>query len=291
MTSPHLTVKEIWRYPVKSMQGERLPETVLTSGGIPLDRGWAVRDEATQTIVGAKKIAGLLNCSARYIESSNAGTVPHVVITLPDGSTVRSDDEKVHAALTNALGQDVTLWPLQPADNKEHYRTKNVPEDMEAELRAIFALEADEPLPDLGAFPPDILAELMEFATPVGTYFDAFPLDILTEASLRHLQTLTPDSNLDIRRFRPNIVVSDSGNTVALEEASWVGRSVSIGNASVEAVMECPRCIMTTRAQGDLPRDAAIMRAMVAHTAQNLSVYCNIGKPGRVAEGDSVALA
>jgi MOSC domain-containing protein len=291
MTSPHFTVKEIWRYPVKSMQGERLTETVLTSGGIPLDRGWAVRDEATQTIVGAKKIAGLLNCSARYIEGSNAGAVPHVEITLPNGNAIRSNDEKVHATLTNALGQDVTLWPLQPADNKEHYRTKNVPQDMEAELRSVFALEADEPLPDFSSFPPDVLAELMEFATPVGTYFDAFPLDILTEASLRHLQTLTPDSNLDIRRFRPNIVVGDHDDTVGLEEASWVGRSVTFGNATVDAVMECPRCIMTTRAQGDLPRDAAIMRAMVAHTAQNLSVYCNIGKAGRVAEGDSVSLA
>lgn len=291
MTSHHFTVKEIWRYPVKSMQGERLTETVLTSGGIPFDRGWAVRDEATQTIVGAKKIAGLLNCSARYIEGSNAGAVPHVEITLPDGGTIRSDDEKVHATLSKALGQQVTLWPLQPADNKEHYRTKQPPEDMEAELRAIFALETDEPLPDLGAFPPDILAELMEFATPVGTYFDAFPLDILTEASLRHLQTLTPDAELDVRRFRPNILVGDSDGAVGLEEASWVGRSVSIGAASVDAVMECPRCIMTTRAQGDLPRDASIMRAMVAHTAQNLSVYCNIGKAGRVAEGDSVSLA
>jgi uncharacterized protein YcbX len=290
MSSQHFTVKEIWRYPVKSMQGERLSETVLTAGGVPLDRGWAVRDEVTQTIVGAKKIGELLNCAARYIEGSNAGAVPHVEITLPDGNTVRSDDDKVHAALSDALGQDVTLWPLQPADNKEHYRTKNAPEDMEAEMRAIFALEPGEPLPDFSTFPPDVLGELMEFATPVGTYFDAFPLDILTEASLQHLQTLTPDSNLDIRRFRPNIVVGDSGDTVGLEEAKWVGRPVTIGNAKIDAVMECPRCIMTTRAQGDLPRDASIMRAMVAHTAQNLSIYCNISKPGRVTEGDAITL-
>jgi hypothetical protein len=291
MSSSTFTVKEIWRYPVKSMQGERLSETVLTAGGIPLDRGWAIRDEATQTIVGAKKIAALLNCSARYIEGTNAGTVPHVKITLPDESTIRSDDESVHAALTNELGQDVTLWSLQPADNKEHYRTKAAPEDMEAEMRAVFALEPHEPLPDFSSFPPEVITELMQFATRIGTYFDAFPLDILTEASLRHLQTLTPDSNLDIRRFRPNIVVGDSGDAANLEEASWVGRAVTVGKATVDAVMECPRCIMTTRAQGDLPRDAAIMRAMVAHTQQNLSVYCNIAKPGRVAEGDTVTLA
>lgn len=290
MSSQPFTVKEIWRYPVKSMQGEKLSETLLTAGGVPLDRGWAVRDEASQTIVGAKKIGDLLNCSARYLEGTNAGAVPHVEITLPDGNTVRSDGDQVHQELSKAFGQEVTLWPLQPADNKEHYRTKQPPEDLEAEMRTMFALEPDEPLPDLSAFPPDVLAELMEFATPVGTYFDAFPLDILTEASLRHLQTLTPDAVLDVRRFRPNILLSDSENITGLEETKWVGRAVTIGSATIDAVMECPRCIMTTRAQGDLPRDASIMRAMVAHTAQNLSIYCNISKPGRVAEGDTVTL-
>lgn len=288
MSSQSFTVKEIWRYPVKSMQGEQLNETVLTTGGVPLDRGWAVRDEATQTIVGAKKIADLLNCSARYMDGTNAGAVPHVEITLPGGNTVRSDDTQINATLSTALDQDVTLWPLQPADNKEHYRTKHAPADMEAEMRATFALEAEEPLPDLSGFPRDLLIELSEFATPVGTYFDALPLNILTEASLRHLQMLTPDAALDVRRFRPNILVSDSEKVSGLEEAKWVGRPVTIGNAKVDAIIECPRCIMTTRAQGDLPRDASIMRAMVAHTAQNLSIYCNISKPGRIAEGDSI---
>ncbi len=290
MSDTQFTVKEIWRYPVKSMQGERLSETVLTKGGVPLDRGWALRDEASQTIVGAKKIAALLNCSARYIDGTNAGAVPHVEITLPTGDRIRSDDDKVNTVLSDALEQDVTLWPLQPTTDKEHYRTKQRPEDGEAELRQVFALEPDEPLPDFSAWPPNVLAELMEFATPVGTYFDAFPLDILTEASLRHLQTLAPDANLDVRRFRPNILLSDNAATVGLEETKWVGRPVTIGRATVEAVIECPRCIMTTRAQGDLPRDASIMRAMVAHTRQNLSIYCNVPKPGRVAEGDSVTL-
>ncbi len=290
MSNTQFTVKEIWRYPVKSMQGEQLAETVLTTGGVPLDRGWAVRDEATQTIVGAKKIAELLNCSARYIDGTNAGAVPHVEITLPNGKVIRSDSDDAHKVLSEALGQDVTLWPLQSAENKDHYRTKSVPNDALAELRAVFALEPDEPLPDFSAFPPDVLSELMEFATPVGTYFDAFPLDILTEASLRHLQTLTPDAKLDIRRFRPNILVRDSDEVTGLEEAKWVGKSISIGEATVDAITECPRCIMTTRAQGDLPRDASIMRAMVAHTAQNLSIYCNISKPGRVAKGDRIAL-
>lgn len=123
MSSQHFTVKEIWRYPVKSMQGERLSQTVLTAGGVPLDRGWAVRDEATQTIVGAKKIGELLNCAARYIEGSNTGAVPHVEITLPDGNTVRSDDDKVHAALSDALGTGCD--PLAPATRRQQRALQN----------------------------------------------------------------------------------------------------------------------------------------------------------------------
>jgi uncharacterized protein YcbX len=69
-------VAEIWRYPVKSMQGEKLDSCMLTKGGIPLDRGWAVRDEQTQTIRGAKWIAGLMRCSARYIEGTRAVPFP-----------------------------------------------------------------------------------------------------------------------------------------------------------------------------------------------------------------------
>lgn len=290
MSDPVFTIKEIWCYPVKSMQGEKLEQTLLTAHGLPLDRGWAVRDEASGTIVGAKKIAGLLNCSARYLKDTNAGPVPHVEITLPDGSTCRSDDASVNAQLSNALETEVTLWPLQPASDAEHYRTKSQPADAEAELRAMFALEPGEPLPDLNQFPPEVLGELMEYASPRGTYFDAFPLDILTEASLRHLQSLAPDADLDVRRFRPNILLADSESTVGLVETAWVGHKVTLGQAQIDIVMECPRCIMTTRAQGELPRDGSIMRAMVAHTKQNLSVYCTIAKAGEIKTGDRLHL-
>jgi MOSC domain-containing protein len=297
MSTSQYAIKEIWRYPVKSMQGERLQTSVLTPSGVHLDRGWAIRDEKTQTIVGAKKIARLLDCSATYIEGTNAGTVPHVEITLPDGTSVRSDDSGIHKNLSKALDQEVTLWPLQPAEDKEHYRTKVAPEDPLADLRATFALEPDEPLPDLSGWPADVLAEVMEFATPLGTYFDAFPLDILTEASIRHLQALVPDAILDVQRFRPNILLSDSAGLTGLSETEWLGKQLTLGETKIDAVIDCPRCIMTTRAQNPaeaehaLPRDAAIMRAMVAHTKQNLSIYCNVTEPGQIKIGDTLSIS
>ena len=75
-------------------------------------------------------------------------------------------------------------------------------------------------------------------------------------------------------------------------EFDWVGREVSLGRAQIAAIMRCPRCIMTTRAQEGpgiaLPRDSAIMRALVRETAQNLSIYATVVTEGRVAVGDTV---
>ena len=83
-------VREIWRFPVKSMVGERVPSATLTAGGIEGDRGWAVRDEEAGQITNAKRITSLVQCSARYVEEPGQG--PGVVeITLPAGEVLRSD--------------------------------------------------------------------------------------------------------------------------------------------------------------------------------------------------------
>lgn len=288
-----MQISEIWRYPVKSMGGERLTQTLLAKGGIPYDRGWAVRDEGDRTIRGAKHFGVLMSCSARYLDDTPANPVPKVEITLPDGRTICSDDLKINAALSELCGRAVTLWPLQPREREEHYRAAPVA-DVEAHLREIFGLEPTEPLPNLGAFPPDVLQEISLYASPRGTYFDAFPVNVLTEASLRHLQNLLPDSKIDVRRFRPNFLVADGTGLSIPLEFDWIGREVSLGAARVAAVMRCPRCVMTTRAQEgvgqNLPRDGAIMRTLVRTTEQNLSIYATVSREGRVAVGDPVSV-
>lgn len=287
-----MNIKEIWRYPVKSMGGERLTETDLTKGGLPYDRGWAVRDETDKTIRGAKHLGALMSCSARYLLDTPATPVPKAEITLPDGRRIVSDDAKINAALSDICGRAVSLWPLQPREREEHYRA-TPPADVEAYLRGIFALEPNEPLPNLGAFPPDVLQEISLYASPRGTYFDAFPVNVLTEASLRYMKALLPDSVIDARRFRPNFLV-ESGNAATPIEFDWVGQEVSLGAARIAAVMRCPRCIMTTRAQEgpgrNLPRDSAIMRTLVRETEQNLSIYCTVTTEGRVKIGDPVSV-
>lgn len=153
-------VAELWRYPVKSMVGERLAALAVGARGVVGDRGWATRDEERGGIRGAKKLGGLMRLAARYLDPPSPGRrTPHVEITLPDGhGIVRSDDPTVHDRLSHVLGHRVTLWPLQPEGDVDHYR-RGAPDraDLVDELRDIFGRTEAEPLPDLSVFPPEII--------------------------------------------------------------------------------------------------------------------------------------
>lgn len=275
------------RYPVKSMGGEILEEVELGAGGLPGDRAWAVRDEVRGGIRGAKKIPALMGLRARYPEPPKAEGSSPAEITLPDGSTVGTGDPDVGDRLSRAIDHAVTLWPLLPADALDHYR-RGAPshDDFEQELRSIFGRTQDEPLPDLSVFPPEIL----EFESPPGTYFDAFPLLLISESSLGNLQAKAPESRFDARRFRPNFIVSGSETSASFPEREWCGRRLRIGDAIVRIEIECPRCVMVTHGFEDLPKDPAVMRTLVREAGGNVGVYASVDQPGRVAVGDPIEL-
>lgn len=276
-------VSQLWRYPVKSMMGDRVEAVELDELGIVDDRTWAVRDLERGGIRGAKKIAALMRLAARDISDG------HVEITLPDGSTVRSHDDDVDERVSAALDHPVRLERLRPADDLDHYR-RGAPDsdDVVAELRGIFGRDADEPFPDFSVFPPVIA----EFESPPGTYYDAFPLLVMSEAALAALAVALPDSNVDIRRFRPSLVVDtgDAGadaGTPGHPEFDWSGRRATIGDATVEFVAPCPRCVMVTREiDAALPADRAVLRHIVRDLDQNLGVYATVVVPGAIRAGD-----
>lgn len=87
-------ISEISRYPVKSVNGESLNDCEVAATGIWGDRGWALRDEAKHECHGAKRWPILLKCSARYQQSPTATEIPQVDITLPDGSSLRSNADQ-----------------------------------------------------------------------------------------------------------------------------------------------------------------------------------------------------
>ena len=303
-------VKEVWRYPLKSMAGERLESSPVGARGLYGDRGWALRDEEAGEIRGAKISPALMLCAARYrAEPAADGAPPHADITLPDGAQTSTDDPRVNDLLSGLLGRRVTLWPLRPASDLAHYR-RAIPAarvvgflsrsrnfrrlalaamrlaGRDRELREDFGREPGEPLPDLSALP----AEIFEFTSPPGTYFDAFPIHLLTTASLDTLARRAPDAAWDARRFRPNFVVETSDGVGGLVESGWGGRTLRVGGLMLKCEMPAPRCSMTIQAQAGLPKDPRVLRTIVKEAGQNFGLYANVSAAGRVSVGDEVEL-
>lgn len=277
------TVQSLWRYPVKSMQGENLTAVQVGPLGVAGDRGYAVRDEHAGEIRGAKKLPGLLHFSARYLQPPTETDIPPAEVTLPDGKTVRTDHPDINAWISRALGRDVTLWSRQPAENVEHYRRAAREID---DLRRVLGLEEGEEIPPLEGLPSD----LMHYVSPLGTYFDAYPLHLLTTASLRTLSAHHPGGQFTPERFRPNIFIATADSVGRRDETTWKGRVVRLGE--VELLVRAPtiRCVMTTLPQGVLPKDPRILRTIVEHTAHHLGVYATVNRPGQIRVGDPVEL-
>ena len=278
-------VDSIFRYPVKSMMGEKIEETCVTPNGVLGDRVWAVRDEVRGGIRGAKKIPQLMQLSAACIvEPTGYGSDP-AAVTLADGEVIRTDDQNINARLSQALDHRVTIWPIMPKEQLDHYR-RGAPDsdDLETELRQVFGRTTDEPLPDLSIFPPEIL----EYESPPGTYFDAFPLLILSKRSLAAMNQRQPASIFDRKRFRPNLLIEDFNSVGDFPEEAWEGFRLKVGSVVLKAEVVCPRCVVTTHGFEKLPKDPSIMRALVKENNGNLGLYASVEEPGKISAGDKI---
>jgi hypothetical protein len=282
-----MKIAQIWILPVKSMVGETVEAAELDELGLVGDRIWATRDLDADGIRGAKKIGGLMRLAARRLDPASRWFDDAVEITFPDGRRFTSDDPDLDTVLSEELGRRVTLQHLRPAEDLDHYRRgRPDSDDVMAELRGVFGRDPDEPLPDLGQFPPVI----MEYESPPGTYHDCWPLMVMSTSALRSLAEAVPDSVVDVRRFRPSFVI-DTGDEPGHPEFSWTGRRAQIGTAEIEFIGPCPRCVMVTRAVGsDIPEDRAVLRHIVRDLDQNVGAYAKVTRPGTFSVGDPLRL-
>jgi MOSC domain-containing protein len=115
---------------------------------------------------------------------------------------------------------------------------------------------------------------------------------VLTTATIERLRELYPAGRFEVRRFRPNIVVSTGPDAQGFVENDWVDHTVAVGGeVRLRITGPCPRCVMTTLPQGDLPRDAGILRAAAQHNQANVGVYADVIAGGAIRRGDPVTLA
>jgi uncharacterized protein YcbX len=287
------TIGALWRFPVKSMLGEELDAGEVSAGGIVGDRAYAVVDRETGKVASAKHPKlwpDLFACRAAFVEAPRAGDeLPPARIDLGDGTSVTTDADDVDAALSRFFGRDVELAPAandgytidqyhldQEGLDPEGHRD----EVTEARLGAAFFNERGLPS-----------------AVPAGSFFDLFPLSVLTTSTLDHLNRLEPGSRFDARRFRMNVIVDTA--TPGFVENGWVARTLGLGaDVRLNVAIPDPRCVMPTLAQEDLPADKQIIKALVQHNRIDVAgglypcagVYAVAESTGTIRLGDRVSL-
>jgi uncharacterized protein YcbX len=286
-------VKALWRFPVKSMRGEKVEAADLTESGLAGDRAYALIDTETGKVMSGKSPRlgrNLLGCRAAFVEAPHAGDEqPPVRITLPDGTSVRSDAPDARATLSDFLGRPVKLERAAPEDFTIDQYHPDV-EDLDPEGHRDTVTESK-----LGsAF---FAAAGLPSAVPVGAFFDLFPVSVLTTSTLERLNELRPESQFDERRFRMNVIVDTSDG--GFVENGWTGRALQIGDGvRLGVTISDPRCVMTTLAQDDLPNDTEVLRTLARQNRLDVAgglypcagVYAVVESAGPIREGDGVSL-
>jgi uncharacterized protein len=276
------SVVALWRYPVKSMMGEELNAAEVTTRGLRGDRTYGLVDSADGKIASAKnprKWPQLFDFRAALLDTLQTGATPPVRITLPDGTVVTTEHGDLNQILSRALNREVSLeaTALSQEGGGESPPAGSV------------TAKAEEYWPDMEGL--DYRDTVTDFELPEGTFFDCAVVHLLTTATLDRLRELYPQGRFEVRRFRPNVVVETANGVKEFVENAWIGHTVAIGDAVRVAVTgPCPRCVMTTLAQGDLPKDPGILRTAAQHNQVNVGVYASVLQGGEIRRGDSVRL-
>lgn len=279
MSHPAGQLRSIWRFPIKSFQGEAVEGTTLSASGIFADRVLALRNRETGKIVSGKHAKlgeRVLAFEARYESDPLPGrALPDIVASI-DGQTLRAADPAAFSeACSKALGHPVEL--VAPGGDAEQYESYWP----EVEDLPLAGAEIDLPLP----------------LSAAGSFADLEPLHLLTTSSLAQLTQLAGESQIDVSRFRPSLLI-DTGDATGFVEHDWSGRTASLGGAKLELGEAAPRCIMTTRAQAGLPRDPSVLKTLVRENRREfmgmqmpcLGIYAKVSEPGEVTVGDALVL-
>lgn len=277
------TVRSLWRYPVKSMMGEELTASEVTERGVAGDRAYAVVDKSSGKIASAKnprKWGKLFDFYAAFVQPPHREETTPVRMALPNGGLLQSDAGDVDQVLSRELNREVSLMVAAPeAPSLEEYWP---------DIEGLAHREA-------------VTDEAIAQGAPAGTFFDFSAIHLLTTATLDRLREHYPQGRFEARRFRPNLVVEPISGTGGFVENAWVGRTLAIGEeVRINILIPCPRCVMTTLPQGDLPKDPGILRTAAQHNKvmiaplgqamPSVGIYAAVLGGGTIRRGDPVRL-
>lgn len=292
-----MTVTALYRYPVKSMLGESLTRAVFDERGVAGDRAYAVLDVETGIVASAKvprRWRTLIDFSAAFVGEPVPGEAPPPVsITFPDGSTRRSDDPDIDRALSDVLGREVKLIQVPPEGGAFEELWPEIDDLAPGHIIEATTARREDTGEAISRF--DVAA----FAPP-GRFYDLAALHLITESTLAQLRELAPDSDFDARRYRPNVVLGDTGT--GFVENDWPGREMILGDdVRLAYTFQTMRCVMTTLAQEGLPEDRDTLRTVAKHNRVQIEkreveglwacagVYADVRAGGEVSVGDAHA--
>jgi uncharacterized protein YcbX len=244
----------VWRHPVKSLQGERVDAAEVLESGLAFDRAWGIQ-AATGHVLTGRRCPALLGASAAVVDEQPR-------ITLPDGTALAGTGPQVDAALSEWLGEQVSL---------------------------VAAAAVPPAVGEMYADATDDTSELVEWTMPAGRFVDALPLLVLTTSSLRAAASLYPEGDWSSRRFRANIVLETTDD--GWVEDGWLKQTVDIGPVAVVPRAPCVRCTMVTRPQPGIARDLDIYKSLVHHHGGTFGVWSTVATPGTVHVGDLATVA
>ena len=247
-----MRVAQVWRYPVKSMQGERLDALTVGAESIPGDRGWAVRDSTNGVVLTARTARPLLHATARLTDDGDG-----VLVSLPDGRRFRDGDPETDLALSAYVGRPVHL--ARAGDGE--VGTAEAPVDFADDRSAV-----------------------MRWRSQPGTFNDGHPVHLLTDASLRGATALHPAGAWEVRRFRPNVLIEAPGDD--FPEDAW--GTVRVDGVELEVYKQATRCAMTARAQPGLDDDLDVPRTLARNRSATIGVYARVRTPGTISVGARV---
>ena len=264
------SVASLWRYPVKSMMGEKVEDAYLAEHGMLGDRAYALVDKATGKVASAKNPRiwpNLFSFAASFVKPPRQDVaMPPVMIALPDGGSVMSDTPNASSILASALDREVVLTCRAPE--------KPVLEEYWPDLETLAHRDA-----------------VTDEAMPSATFFDCAPVHVLTTATLARLAELYPEGKFEPRRFRPNILIAPWISTAAFIEDHWVGHTIAIGSeVRLKITGNTGRCVMTTLSQDGLPRDLGILRTAALHNQARVGVYAEVASAGVVHSDDEIRI-
>jgi len=263
------SVASLHRYPVKSMMGEELNATRVGPKGFHGDRVFALADVETGKIASAKnpsKWPSLFSFRAAFSEPLGGDSLPAVRITFPDGNTVSTRDGDIAAKLSSNLGRPVRfLKSASAAGTLEEY------------------------WPDIdGLARRDVVTDE---AMPAETFFDLGMIHLLTTATLDSYRALYSEGRFEPRRFRPNLVIQTPPDVKGFPENEWDEKILTIGSdVKIKITGPCGRCVMTTLPQGDLPRDAGILKTAVKYNRARVGAYAAVLQGGVIRARDPVQI-